>query len=65
VRKLSGWNSELRVVRGSLPPRARTSFAEARQSLKAMQADEGEEAAPPSSRTAASGSQSCVACVRG
>jgi len=41
-------NSELWVARASLPLRACTSFAEARQSRKAIQADEGKEAAPPS-----------------
>jgi len=40
-----------------------TSFAEARQSRKAMQKDDGEEASPPSSPIAASRSQRCVSCA--
>ena len=40
-----------------------TGFAEAPQSQKAMQADNVEEASPPSSLTVASGSQRCIACA--
>jgi len=40
-----------------------TVFAEVHQWRKAMQADDGEEASQPSSPTAASVSQSCVACA--
>jgi len=40
-----------------------TSFAEARQSHKAMQADDDEEASSPSSPTLSSESQSCLACA--
>jgi len=39
-----------------------TGFAEASLSQKAMQADDGEEAPPPSSPTAPSGSERCAAC---
>jgi len=38
-----------------------TVFAEALQSGKGMQADDGEEASPPSSPTASSGSERCTA----
>ena len=38
-------------------PKISTSFAEARQSWKAMHVHDGEEASPPSSPTAPSGSE--------
>ena len=42
-----------------------TGFAEAPLSRNAMQADDGEEAPPPSSPTAPSGSERCAACPVG
>jgi len=42
-----------------------TGFAEAPLSRNAMQADDGEEAPPPSSPTAPSGSKRCAACPVG
>ena len=47
------------------PAKISTGFAEARQSWKAMQADGGEEASPPSSPTAPSGSERCAVSVPG
>jgi len=40
-----------------------TGFAEACQSWKALQTDDGEESSPPCLPAAASGFQSCVACA--